>query len=556
MGRAVASVATLSIVGLTGCETKSFLDPGELGRYEKTPLVVPILDELVIGLESDKGVFGQSRDVKAEDLIVDNSDYRIGPNDAVQVEIADLEQPGQPTIKVKRVTESGNVSLPFIGSVKAKGLTEAELEAAVSKAYADKEILPDAQVSVVVVEAQNRVYSVSGAVNQAGPYGLPRSDFRLLDALTVARGTTIEVGISDIYVIRQKSDGLNPTGPTPVVPLDSTLDGSDPLVPTSKNNLRGDDRRTGNRQTVVSGLLMAIQPAPTEPAPAQPPVEGSVEEARAKAEAALEATKAAAEEAQVPVASDPMTPTAPGEVSDRVIQIEGAGTQPAGPVDEDPMTPNPVDAAPTEVDPMIPGESPMTPAPFEGEGLRLNPPTDAAPLGGPSTDEQPFEFQSPAEPSDREVIRVPFGELKRGALRFNIVIKPNDLIFVPSPPAGTYYLSGHVLRGGAYGVPADGITLKQAIASGGGLDQVAIPARTDIIRRIGANQEVFVRVDLDRIAAGLEPDIFIKPNDQINVGTNAFAPFLASIRNGFRLTYGFGFIYDRNFANDNNNNNN
>ena len=39
----------------------------------------------------------------------------------------------------------------------------------------------------------------------------------------------------------------------------------------------------------------------------------------------------------------------------------------------------------------------------------------------------------------------------------------------------------------------------------------------------------------------------------IFVGTNAAAPFLAALRNGFRVTYGFGFIYDRNFAYDNNN---
>ena len=37
----------------------------------------------------------------------------------------------------------------------------------------------------------------------------------------------------------------------------------------------------------------------------------------------------------------------------------------------------------------------------------------------------------------------------------------------------------------------------------------------------------------------------------MNVGTNALAPFLAAIRNGFRVTYGFGFLYDKNFADNN-----
>jgi 5-formyltetrahydrofolate cyclo-ligase len=34
----------------------------------------------------------------------------------------------------------------------------------------------------------------------------------------------------------------------------------------------------------------------------------------------------------------------------------------------------------------------------------------------------------------------------------------------------------------------------------------------------------------------------------VRVGTHAVAPLLAMIRSSFRLTYGFGFVYDRNFA--------
>ena len=34
------------------------------------------------------------------------------------------------------------------------------------------------------------------------------------------------------------------------------------------------------------------------------------------------------------------------------------------------------------------------------------------------------------------------------------------------------------------------------------------------------------------------------------VGTAFWAPFLAAVRNGFRITYGFGFLYDRNYYDD------
>jgi hypothetical protein len=55
-------------------------------------------------------------------------------------------------------------------------------------------------------------------------------------------------------------------------------------------------------------------------------------------------------------------------------------------------------------------------------------------------------------------------------------------------------------------------------------------------------------VDLDRIFAMKDPDIKLKAGDVVNVGTSMLSPFLVTIANGFRTTYGFGFVYDRNFA--------
>jgi hypothetical protein len=99
-----------------------------------------------------------------------------------------------------------------------------------------------------------------------------------------------------------------------------------------------------------------------------------------------------------------------------------------------------------------------------------------------------------------------------------------------------------------YSLTGRQITLKQAVVSAGMLDGVAIPQRMDLIRRLGPDREVFARLNLDGIFAGTEPDIFLKPYDQVMVGTNFLAPFIAAIRGGFRITYGFGFLYDRNYA--------
>jgi hypothetical protein len=48
--------------------------------------------------------------------------------------------------------------------------------------------------------------------------------------------------------------------------------------------------------------------------------------------------------------------------------------------------------------------------------------------------------------------------------------------------------------------------------------------------------------------------LYLKSDDQVMVGTIIWAPFVAAIRNGFRITYGFGFLYDRNYFEENNSN--
>jgi len=173
----------------------------------------------------------------------------------------------------------------------------------------------------------------------------------------------------------------------------------------------------------------------------------------------------------------------------------------------------------------------------------------AAPVAAPAgATTQSFEFQNPMSADNTRLIRVPVEKLTNGDLRYNIVIKPQDMIMVPNPVTGEYYMDGHVNRTGVYNLTARKITLQQAVAAAGGYDQLALPKRTEIIRRIGDDKQVYAMVDLDKIATGLQPDIYLKPNDVVRVGTDVIAPFVSAFRNAFRFTYGFGFLYDRNFA--------
>ena len=165
----------------------------------------------------------------------------------------------------------------------------------------------------------------------------------------------------------------------------------------------------------------------------------------------------------------------------------------------------------------------------------------------------PFEEPAPLvlerEPgAGTRLIKIPADKLLAGVPRYNIVIKPGDTIHVPVDLVGEFCIYGNVNRTGFIPITGRPMTLKMAIAAAGGLGPLAWPKRVEVVRRIGRKKEEIVMVDFDKIASGELPDFFIKPNDFINVGTHPTSRWRAILRNAFRATYGFGFVYDRNFA--------
>ena len=176
--------------------------------------------------------------------------------------------------------------------------------------------------------------------------------------------------------------------------------------------------------------------------------------------------------------------------------------------------------------------------------IRIEP--QLPPIGPPVEPVVPgFEW---AEAAKTRVIKIPADKLLAGDPRYNVVIKAGDSIHVPVDIIGECCIMGNVNRQGYINVTGRPMTLKMAIAAAGGLGPMAWPKRCEVIRRVGRDKEEIVMVDLDKIASGEQPDFFIKPNDLINVGTHPTSIWRAVLRNSFRATYGFGFIYDRNFA--------
>jgi protein involved in polysaccharide export with SLBB domain len=113
---------------------------------------------LVIGMASVLGV-GPARAqsatpadaAPAAEKVADvPADHVIGVGDLVSVSDADPNAPA----KALRVNKDGNVTIPVLGSIKATGMTGAELERSIARTLRDKNLIPDAPITVRVVEAR------------------------------------------------------------------------------------------------------------------------------------------------------------------------------------------------------------------------------------------------------------------------------------------------------------------------------------------------------------------------------------------------------------------
>jgi len=124
-------------------------------------------------------------------------DPRLGPGDLIEISVFEVPELSQ--IKV-RIPNSGQVTLPLVGSFPASGATALELQSQISNHLKTK-FMHDPQVSVFVHEHKSQRVSVIGAVKQGGVFPMS-GEVRLADALGLAGGITEEAG-SVVYIVRR-----------------------------------------------------------------------------------------------------------------------------------------------------------------------------------------------------------------------------------------------------------------------------------------------------------------------------------------------------------------
>ena len=464
---------------------KSFLDPTRVGMF---PLEYREggIRRVLTPREGPIGL-ANATEPTPDDLVAVFEEYRLGELDSVAVSIEDLLHTGVPFQTSLEVDATGHIRLPELGVVKVTGLTERELEQDLRVRLQEAGLLPDAVVQVFIGTKRHQYFSVIGSVARPGTYSLVQPDTRLLDILGLVGDIGAEA--KRLYVVRRTEMRSDQEFEEP------------PCLPAEDEGLIIPPPDDDVFESTLFARLGEGAQDPPPPPPTRPVGEDFEEIIAPRSQASRPASQEVREAERrrfAPLVFDPTT----------------------GTLEE------------------VPTERPGAPQPFAPRRDREQP-----------TERPEYDWEDvPEYELSQRVIEIDVAALKSGDPRQNIIVRNRDLINIPVD-TGVYYMMGEIARPGVFGFGGREITIKQAIAAAGGFGRLAWPSRCEIIRREkGTDKQITVPVNVDHVFAGLEDDILLRADDIVNVGTDIIAPFLFVIRNSFRFTYGFGFVYDRNFA--------
>jgi len=526
----VVAVCVLPVLG--GCAklgdwTKTsmyrFLGPEKVIEPPEGSPINPILGSTGPADRSQE-IIPNSEPPREGDWEYSDEEYVIGPTDIVDISILDLFAEGLETVLRRQVTNAGYIDMPLLTErLRVEGLTKEQLRDVVKAAYFP-DVLREPTVSVTIAARRQNTFSILGSVARPGTYNILRRDMRLLEAVALAGGIS-QTNIRYVYVIRPKPAARRMTEGRP--PQPTTMPGKGVILPPLPPEVPGPD---------------GAKPTPTPAtAPATQPIDPNAA-LRELGKALPGAMTAPPTPSTKPTTVPAPTPVPPPSVL--ALSEMGGPAGAAAPATKPAEDPALKDAAPRERWIYRAGKWVRAGAvPTETQPTTRDVPK--RPDGRDPSD--PFGWKKVDRSDMARVIAINLKQLRAGDPRMNIVIRDNDIVQVPTLEVGEFYVMGEVLRPGVYSLTGRQITVKMAVAAAGNMTQLAWPENSILIRRIGNFQEQVIPLDLEAIFQSRDPDVYLKPNDVIAVGTDVRSTFMAVMRNAFRMTYGFGFIYDRNF---------
>jgi len=118
--------------------------------------------------------------------------YRLGPEDEIEIKVWDHEDLTRKT----RIGLNGAISYPFVGEIKAGGMTVLELQKEIERRLGPKYII-DPHVSIAVTEYKSQKFFVVGNVQKPGTYPLTKN-IGVVEAISMAGGISTGPGTKPV----------------------------------------------------------------------------------------------------------------------------------------------------------------------------------------------------------------------------------------------------------------------------------------------------------------------------------------------------------------------
>ena len=114
------------------------------------------------------------------------AEYRLAAGDAIKIQVYQ-----NPDLTLEtRVSESGTINYPLVGSVPVGGISISTAEDRIAAALQKSNILKQPQVNIVLLQVRGNQVSVLGHVQRPGRFPLETTNVRVSDMLAMAGGVT------------------------------------------------------------------------------------------------------------------------------------------------------------------------------------------------------------------------------------------------------------------------------------------------------------------------------------------------------------------------------
>ena len=129
------------------------------------------------------------------------SEYRLGDGDNIKITVFQ-----NPDLSLEtRVSESGAITYPLLGTIKIGGMTIPAAEQTIAKALSDGNFIQKPQVNIALLQNRGNQVSVLGQVGKPGRFPLETFNTRLSEMVAIAGG--IGSAGADIVIVTGIRDG-------------------------------------------------------------------------------------------------------------------------------------------------------------------------------------------------------------------------------------------------------------------------------------------------------------------------------------------------------------